>query len=164
VARPPAAARLLAAWFGAGYLPIAPGTWGSAGALPLAYPIALVGGGAAVAVAAALLFVAGLWAAGRVLRPGGLKDPGDIVIDEVAGQMIALAPIALDLRYWPLAFVLFRLADVVKPWPASWAERRLPGALGLMTDDVVAGLYAAAGCWLAAWAFGSAPGWGFPGR
>lgn len=151
-------ARLLASWFGAGYLPVAPGTWGSLGALPLAYPLSWAGPLGLVAGAVAV-FAVGLWATAAILRPGGLKDPADVVIDEVAGQLLALAPVAHDPRWWPLAFVLFRAADIRKPWPAAAAER-LPGALGVMADDAFAGLYAAGALyallWLSDWAFSGA--------
>jgi len=150
-------ARLLATWFGAGYLPIAPGTWGSLGALPLAYLLAWAAGGWGLLAGAMAVFAAGLWATAAILRPGGLKDPGDVVIDEVAGQLLTLVPVAHDLGWWPLGFLLFRAADIVKPWPASAAER-LPGALGVMADDAIAGLYAALALWgllwLWSWAFG----------
>ena len=150
-------ARLLASWFGAGYLPIAPGTWGSLGALPLAYLLAATAGAWGLAAGAVVIFVVGLWATARILRPGGLKDPADVVIDEVAGQLVALMPVALDLRWWPAAFLLFRAADIWKPWPAGAAER-LHGALGVMADDAIAGLYAA----LAVLALVLLAGWAFP--
>jgi phosphatidylglycerophosphatase A len=151
-------ARLLATWFGCGYLPIAPGTWGSLGALPLAFVLALVGGSRGLVLGAAAVFVLGIWATSVILRPGGLKDPGDVVIDEVAGQLLALAPVANDPVWWPVGFVLFRLADIVKPWPANAAER-LPGALGVMADDIVAALYTVVALlvllWLAALVYGA---------
>ncbi|MSO70747.1 MAG: phosphatidylglycerophosphatase A [Alphaproteobacteria bacterium] len=134
------AARLLATWFGAGYLPIAPGTWGSLGALPLAAALAWAAGGWGLVSGAVVIFALGLWATARFLLPGGIKDPSEIVIDEVAGQLLALAPVAHDPLWWPIAFILFRLADIVKPWPANVSER-LPGALGVMADDAVAALY-----------------------
>jgi phosphatidylglycerophosphatase A len=87
---------------------------------------------------------AGFWSAGRAETLLGGKDPGAIVIDEVAGM--ALAVVLVPPTPWPLAagFVLFRLFDVVKPFPAG-AVQRAPGAVGVMVDDLVAGAYAAAG-------------------
>lgn len=129
---------LVATFGGAGYAPVAPGTVASAvGALVL-WLIPFSGPGLAIFLVA--VTVAGVWAASRVERLLGAHDPGAIVIDEVAGLTLALlaAP-----RTWPvvgLAFVVFRLFDVVKPFPARAAER-LPGGIGVMADDLVAGLY-----------------------
>lgn len=133
----------IATWFGAGLLPAAPGTWGSLAALPVAWLIHAAGGRIALALAAAALFAAGLWATRHVLRGAASKDPAPVVVDEVVGQWFALLPAALDPLHYGLGFVLFRIADVIKPWPVSWADRRLPGAVGVMADDVAAALYAA---------------------
>jgi phosphatidylglycerophosphatase A len=141
-------ASLIATWFGAGLLPWAPGTWGSLAALPFAWAIAAVFGVGGLLVAAALAFLLGWWAAERVGRASGVEDQGAIVIDEVAGQWLAVAVAPLDPIAYLLGFLLFRLFDITKPWPASWADRSLPGGLGVMTDDVVAGLYAAAALYL----------------
>ena len=133
-------ARFVASFAGAGLLPRAPGSWGSAAALlPGAAllwlgPLALLGGVLGVAAI-------GLWA---IRAAGATDDPGWVVIDEVAGQWIAL--LALPHPSWLgtlAAFAAFRLFDVAKVGPVGWAER-LPGALGVMADDVVAGLLAAA--------------------
>src|SRR3546814_16031355 len=85
-----------------------------------------------------------------------IKDPGAIVIDEVVGQWLTLVPAALEpwaLNPWTvaLAFCLFRLFDVVKPWPVRWADRRLKGAFGVMADDVIAAAYAAAILYTVLW-------------
>jgi phosphatidylglycerophosphatase A len=135
-------AALLATWFGAGLLPVAPGTWGSLAALPFAWVIAGLGGRGALLAAALVAFAVGCWAAGEYERETGTKDPGAVVIDEVAGQWVTLAFVPLSLWSTVLGFVLFRVADIVKPWPASLAERRLAGGLGVMADDIVAGAYA----------------------
>jgi phosphatidylglycerophosphatase A len=135
-------AALLATGFGAGLLPGAPGTWGSLAALPCAWAIRAAGGPLALAAAAALAFALGCAAAGRVARSSGRADPGFIVIDEVAGQWLALLPAALDWRAYAAAFLLFRIFDIAKPWPARAVERRVAGGLGIMLDDVVAALYA----------------------
>jgi phosphatidylglycerophosphatase A len=90
----------------------------------------------------------GWWASSEHARLIGRDDPGEIVIDEVAGLWIALLPASLA---WPdvaIAFLLFRVADIFKPWPASWADRQLHGGLGIMADDLVAGVYAALGLYL----------------
>lgn len=137
---------MLLSWFGCGLSPKAPGTVGSLGGLPLglaiqwAYGEVVLGG-----CALALFFVA--WAVARVHFGGDdVKDPQWIVVDEVVGLWIALAALPLTF-YWfltvPLAFGLFRLFDITKPWPVSWADRSVGGALGIMLDDLLAGLYAA---------------------
>jgi phosphatidylglycerophosphatase A len=137
-------ASLLATWFGAGLLPRAPGTWGSLAALPFAWAIATLFGQAALLVAAAVVFFVGWWAAEQVGRASGIGDEGSIVIDEVAGQWLTLAVAPPSAVAYVLGFLLFRLFDITKPWPASTAERRLPGGLGVMADDIVAAVYAAA--------------------
>jgi len=137
-------ASLLATWFGAGLLPGAPGTWGSLAALPFAWAIAARFGPAALLVAAAIAFFVGWWAAEQVGRASGVADEGSIVIDEVAGQWLTLAAAAPSAEAYVLGLLLFRLFDITKPWPARAAERNLPGGLGVMADDIVAGVYAAA--------------------
>jgi phosphatidylglycerophosphatase A len=132
----------LATWFGAGRLPWAPGTWGSFFALPLAWLLLALGGPWLLLIAAALVFALGLWASDRYMKAVGLHDPGAVVIDEVAGQWLTLAIAPLDPLAFLLGFVLFRVADVLKPWPASWLDRRVGGAFGVMIDDVAAALYA----------------------
>ena len=152
---------------GVGYLPLAPGTWGSLvgiGVYVLVRGIAmkLFFGAAAgrnftllhvyygvVAFELAVIVMItlfGIWAASRTEKLSGRKDPSKVVIDEVAGQFIALIPVpfVLGAAWWStiLAFVLFRIFDIVKPYPARRFES-LHGGLGIMADDVVAGVYAA---------------------
>ena len=136
-------ATLGATWFGTGLLPKMPGTWGSLAALPLAWVLAQRFGPYAVVGAGVLLFVIGLWACAVYLARTRTKDPGEIVIDEVAAVLIAVAPAGLDPIAFMLAFVLFRIFDILKPWPIKAIER-LPGALGVMADDIAAALYTAA--------------------
>lgn len=133
---------LVATWFGAGLLPWAPGSWGSLAALPCAWAICIVAGPAALAAAAMLAFAAGCWAAAAVARASGHKDPGVIVIDEVAAQWLVLVAAPLDWRAYLAAFLLFRVFDIAKPWPARAIERRVAGGLGIMLDDIAAALYA----------------------
>jgi phosphatidylglycerophosphatase A len=142
---PPRAAILLATGLGAGYGPIAPGTWGSALGVALYLPLSAAGA-AGYAAALALLLAAGIWAAGEAERAFGGKDDGRIVIDEVVGQLLALSPLLGDPAspLWLVTgFVTFRLFDVWKPGPVRWAERRFAGGAGVMLDDVVAGAIAA---------------------
>lgn len=133
-------ARLLATGFGSGYSPVAPGTAGSAVGLLLFWPLASVAVTGQIAACAAG-FAIGVWASGRLARELGRKDPGLAVIDEVVGMWVTLVGLPFGLRTALLGFVLFRVMDVVKPWPARELER-LPGGWGIMADDVAAGVYA----------------------
>ncbi len=134
-------ARVLATWFGCGLSPVAPGTVGTLGALPLWFVIR--GGGAwAVLAAAVVVTAAGVWASSVVARVSGLKDPQIVVIDEVAGVLFALAGAPTTTSGIVSAVVLFRVFDMTKPFPARRAEK-LPGGWGIVVDDVVAGVQAA---------------------
>jgi phosphatidylglycerophosphatase A len=133
---------LLATWFGAGLLPVAPGSWGSLAALPFAWAIVKLWGLIGLGVAGALAFLVGWWAAATVAKASTVKDPGPIVIDELAAQwLVLLAAPPAPLPY-ALAFLLFRIFDIWKPWPARWADRRVQGGLGIMLDDFFAAVYA----------------------
>ena len=120
----------------------APGSWGSVAALLIAAALVQLGGWA-LELAALIVCVLGVRAADIYDREMGSKDASDIVIDEVAGQWIALLVVPLDWRWWVAAFVAFRLFDILKPGPVRLAER-LPGGYGVMADDIVAGALAAA--------------------
>ncbi len=137
-------ASLLATWFGSGLLPKAPGTWGSLAALPFAFAIASLAGPWGLLAAVLAVTVAGLWAADVYAARSGADDPGEVVIDEVAGQWLALVPAALDPRLYAVAFLAFRFFDIVKVWPAGWLDRNLKGGWGIMLDDLAAGIYAGA--------------------
>jgi phosphatidylglycerophosphatase A len=143
---------LLATFFGIGRIPFASGTFASAAALP--FGVLLVGRGwQAVVAGAVIATMVGVWACGRHAAKLRVADPSECVLDEVAGQWIALIPIALylrplDWRLYAIGFFLFRLFDVLKFWPLSAAER-LPGGYGVMADDVIAGLLAAVVLWIA---------------
>jgi phosphatidylglycerophosphatase A len=134
---------LFATWFGTGLLPVMPGTWGSLAALPCAWAIHAVSGPAGLIIATGIIFAAGWWAAAKVTKASGVEDPGAIVIDEVAGQWLTLLSAPLNPLSWILAFLLFRVFDIRKPWPASWAQRHVRGGLGVMLDDLLAAVYAA---------------------
>jgi phosphatidylglycerophosphatase A len=141
LARP---AALIATWFGAGLLPKAPGTWGSLAAVPFALLLAWAGGAWLLTAGTVLLLPLGIWASGWYAARDQFDDPGEVVVDEVAGQWIALVPAGLDPLACFLGFVLFRVFDVWKPWPVGWIDRSVKGGVGIMADDLVAGLYAAA--------------------
>ncbi|TVR98934.1 MAG: phosphatidylglycerophosphatase A [Rhodospirillales bacterium] len=147
-------AALVATGFGIGLLPRAPGTWASLAALPFGWAIVSLVGTAGLALAVLATFAAGWWAAGQVARDSGDADPGLVVIDEVVGQWIVLLAVPLDPLLYGLAFLAFRLFDIAKPFPVSWAERRLAGGLGIMADDVLAAGYAVALVLLARWLLG----------
>ncbi len=138
-----------------GYFPLAPGTVGSAAGLALFAVLRWTTSPVLEAGVIVVLFVAGVWAGTIAERYFGVVDPGPIVVDEVVGMLITLAfvPVA-----WPGAlagFFLFRLFDVIKPFPARRFER-LHGGLGVMSDDVMAAVYANLALRLAMWV---APGW-----
>lgn len=128
-----------------------PGTWGSAVALPPAWLIQAEGGPWALLAAAGLVFAVGCWAAGAHIRATARDDPGEVVIDEVAGQWLVLVPAPLDPLLYLAGFLAFRVLDIAKPWPASWADRTVHGGFGAMLDDVLAALYgcAAMAIWVA---------------
>ncbi len=136
---PDKAALAFSTCFGAGYLPV-PGT--SASLIGLALLYLLRGSLPAQAFAAILLIGAGVPAATKAERISGRKDPGFVVIDEVAGMLVSFLWVpALDARALCLGFFLFRVLDVFKPYPAA-SLQRLPGGAGIMADDLVAGVYA----------------------
>jgi len=135
----------IACGFGSGLSPWAPGTAGSAAAL-LPWLALRDLGGPIYAVLVALAFALGVWASNQAIARLRIDDPGVVVWDEFVGQWIALLPLVVAPRGWPwvvAAFALFRLFDIWKPWPVSWADRRIKGGLGVMLDDVIAGFYAA---------------------
>lgn len=134
---------LLATWFGSGLLPKAPGTWGSLAALPFAWGIQTLAGNAGLLAATVMVFIVGIWASNETIRLAEMNDPGEIVIDEVAGIWLVLAVVPMDISLYAIGFVLFRFFDIIKPWPVSWADRQIKGGLGVMVDDILAGVYGA---------------------
>ncbi|MBE9606422.1 phosphatidylglycerophosphatase A [Acetobacteraceae bacterium H6797] len=130
-------ARLVASLFGTGFLRPAPGTWGSLLVLPLAW----LGWEACLALSF-LLFLVGVWA---VKASKAEEDPNWVVIDEGSGMLLALSVGAAHATVFfvLVAFAFFRVADILKPWPVSWADRK-KGAFWVMFDDVLAGALAAA--------------------
>ena len=144
----PRAAIWIATFAGIGNLRV-PGTFGAAAGLGIVValtrlPVARSWLPVIVALVAAAVFAVGVWAAGRTERFFGRTDPGQIVVDEVVGQMVTVLARPDAPWKWLLAgFVLFRIFDVVKPFPARRAEH-LPGGWGVMTDDVIAGVYSLA--------------------
>ncbi|WP_176249873.1 MULTISPECIES: phosphatidylglycerophosphatase A [unclassified Sulfitobacter] len=145
-------AKLIGTVLGVGYIRPAPGTWGSLVALPWAWLLHVIGGFPLLVIGILVAFAAGWWATAKMTAGSDDHDPSEIVIDEVAGQWIALLPLSYAawsmglniLVMWPgwiAAFALFRLFDIWKPLLVGWADRR-GDALGVMLDDVIAGVFA----------------------
>jgi len=131
----------VATGLGSGYAPVAPGTAGTLVGLVLAWALSglpLWGYLAATAAVSAL----GVVASARAEALLGRKDPGAIVIDEIAGILVTLIGVPATGPLLVAGFFLFRAFDILKPFPCRWAERRLPGGLGVMADDLMAGVYA----------------------
>ena len=133
--------QLLAFGFGSGLSPIAPGTVGTLAALPFYYllaklPLPLY----LAAVIVAILF--GIWLCGAASRQLGVHDHPGIVWDEFVGLWVAAAALPPGLLWIVLAFAVFRLYDIIKPWPVSWLDEHVSGGLGIMLDDIAAGLLA----------------------
>lgn len=133
----------LASWFGCGFISPAPGTWGSLGAIPFGVAIYAIGGSITLIIATILITIIGLWASHKFDNDMDGHDSKMIVIDEVAGQWIALIPAALNPILIPLAFILFRFFDILKPFPINMIDKKAPGAFGVMFDDIVAGIFTA---------------------
>ena len=133
----------IATGFGLGYLSIAPGTWGTLLALPIHYLIVqlpLQGYVSAIAI----IIVIAIVSAGSAEKIMDKPDPSIVVIDEVAGMLIAMIAIPAHPIAWLLAFILFRLFDILKPFPVNFFDQRFHGGLGIVLDDLMAGIYALA--------------------
>jgi phosphatidylglycerophosphatase A len=135
-------ASLISTLFGAGYLPTAPGTWASAIALPLGWAIRYYFGPFGVPIAILVVFVIGCFAASAYVKKSGVNDPGAIVIDEVVGQWIVMIAAPPTVMGYGMAFLLFRVFDVLKPFPINWFDEHVKGGFGVMLDDVMAAIYA----------------------
>ena len=144
----------IATFFGVGHFPFASGTVATAAAFPVYLAGHLIGGDPLVLVLALFFTVAGVAAAGTLEKRLGYHDPSEVVVDEVAGLLVTMLWLPLSVWTCLAGFALFRLFDVLKPWPASRAER-LPGGWGIMADDLVCGAMAniliRAGLYLAGW-------------
>ena len=141
--RPRSALHWIAFGAGAGLAPRAPGTAGTAIAIPIyltiaAEPIAVY------SLVVAVVIAVGIWVCGRTAHDLGVHDHPGIVLDEIAGFLVAMTALPFDWRWIAAGFVAFRVFDIAKPWPISLADRRVGGGLGIMLDDVMAGALACA--------------------
>ena len=123
-----------------GYAPIAPGTFGSAAGLALFFAIQATGSVVIELGAIVVLFAVGIWSGTVAEHHFGGIDPGPVVLDEVVGMLITLALLPVNVTGAIVGFLLFRVLDVVKPWPSARFEK-LPGGLGVMADDGMAAVY-----------------------
>lgn len=123
-----------------GLVPVAPGTFGSAAGLVVFYAVRSLQSPTAELALIAVLFALGVWSGTIAERHFGGSDPGAVVMDEVVGMLITLALLPVTFLGAVVGFLLFRLLDVVKPWPSARFER-LPGGLGVMADDGMAAIY-----------------------
>lgn len=135
--------KIAATWFGCGYLKPAPGTWGTIGTLPLGILLLWINSAPLLLLVIALISVIGLLSAHRWEQTTGIHDDKRIVIDETAGMLIALIPAALNPLHILIAFIAFRTFDIIKPGPIGWIDKNIHGAMGVMMDDIYAGLLAA---------------------
>lgn len=123
-----------------GYVPIAPGTFGSAAGLAVFYAVRSTGSVSVELAAIVVLFAIGIWSGTVAEHHFGGLDPGPVVLDEVVGMLITLALLPVNLTGAITGFLIFRVLDVLKPWPSAGFEK-LPGGLGVMADDGMAALY-----------------------
>lgn len=132
----------IATWFGCGLSPVMSGTVGSLGALPLGFAIQYFLGNFALFAASMVIFGIGVWASNQYLEHmASGEDPGEIVVDEVAGQWLTLCVFFPTWQSYLVGFILFRVFDIFKPWPVSVADRNIKGGFGVMFDDMLAGVY-----------------------
>lgn len=124
-----------------GYIPFAPGTFGSLIGLPLCFLLAGIQFLAAI-IAALLIIALAIWISNVAEQALERKDPGCIVVDEIAGMVVTLIGLPLNLTTVTIGFILFRILDILKPFPIRILDKRLPGGLGIVADDVVAGIFA----------------------
>ena len=141
--RPRTALHWIAFGAGAGLAPRAPGTAGTAASIPL-YAVLATQPIALYLLAAAFIAAAGVWVCGRTARELGVHDHPGIVLDEIAGFLVTMTALPFDWPWIVAGFVAFRILDVAKPWPVSLADRKVGGGLGIMLDDLLAGMFACA--------------------
>lgn len=133
---------LLATGFGAGLLKPAPGTWGTAVAVPLFFLLSALVNSFYIYVGLVILIsLAGIKICDQAAKDAGVHDHKAIVWDEIAGYFIAMIGVPATFGYAFVAFLLFRFFDIVKPWPIGYIDRKVSGGFGIMLDDILAGVY-----------------------
>lgn len=130
---------LISTWFWVGKLPRAPGTWGTLAAVPIVYILSLTGSVAYMVATLVFVFV-GVFAADIYEKSLGQHDSSEIVIDEVVGYLIAMTWLPMTWQSVLLGFLIFRFFDIFKPFPISWLDQKINGGLGVMIDDIAAGV------------------------
>ena len=132
--------KMLATWFGCGRAPRAPGTVGTLGAIPLVWVFAQFGNYGYM-LATMTFVVVSIWIAQAYEDTWATEhDAPEFVMDEVAGFLVAMTWVPLTWQFWLLGFVVFRVLDAAKPFPISWVDRKVPGGVGAVADDLVAGI------------------------
>lgn len=134
--------KALSTWFGLGLIPFAPGTWGTIGAIPLVWFFQRMGE-MQYMYATALFVVTSVFVAQMYEdQLASEHDPSEFVLDEVAGFLVTMTWVPFTWPYLLVGFILFRLLDILKPWPISWVDAKVPGGFGAVADDLVAGILA----------------------
>ncbi|VAW56186.1 Phosphatidylglycerophosphatase A [hydrothermal vent metagenome] len=126
--------------FGTGLMPKAPGTFGTLAAIPLYFAMSDLSLWSYLLITA-LVTVAGIYLCAYTSNALGVHDHGGIVIDEIAGYLITMIAVPFDWLWMIVGFLLFRFFDILKPWPISWIDKHVHGGLGIMLDDVLAGVF-----------------------
>lgn len=134
--------RLLATWFGCGLAPLVPGTVGTIGAMPLVWALSRLGDLRYLYVSFAFAVFSILVAHLYEFEVAGAHDTPELVIDEVAGFLVTMALAPINWRTMALGFVLFRAFDMIKPFPISYVDQKMPGGVGAVADDLLAGIAA----------------------
>lgn len=133
---------LTVSWFGlSGKFNRIRGTWGTLATLPLAFIVQYTMGNIALAIVGCALFILGVIASEHYVKETNKEDPGEIIIDEVAATCVLIAFLPLSMESYIAAFFVFRIFDIVKPWPVSLADKKCKGGFGVMFDDMLAALY-----------------------
>ncbi|WP_297577374.1 phosphatidylglycerophosphatase A [uncultured Deefgea sp.] len=135
-------AHFIALGFGSGLPKVAPGTWGTLAALPLFALLQYFFTPLTIALLCIPAFIIGTWAAELTGRNLGVSDYGGIVIDEIVAMWLVLCIAPPTILAWVLAFVLFRVFDILKPWPIRWLDQYVKGGFGVMIDDILAAIFA----------------------
>ena len=138
--------KVVATGLGLGYLPLIPGTFGTLLGIPVCLFLNM-GGKVVYVVGTVVLFSGAVWVAGKADRIFSVHDSRRIVVDEICGFLVTMTLVPPTLLTLGVGFILFRFFDIVKPFPAGWCDKNLPGGWGVMLDDIAAGIYANLSLW-----------------